>query len=415
MLVTNSATCTTPEADNEELGDLLLEVLPGDGSTIGNTPAREALSRAAGRLITAEEYEAVKTKALTLGLVVKGRGRGGSIALAEQLRINCQPKALTISSPTQKAEDSEPRSASNENEGIIINGDSIEEIKKIESSTVHCIISDIPYGIGLDDWDILHSNTNSALGGMSPAQEEAGKVFKKRGKPINGWSDADRLIPLQYYEWCMKWTNEWHRVLKPGGSVFIFAGRRFSHRCIAALEDSGFNFRDLIGWTRSRAVHRAQRLSVVYERRGDMLNARRWEGWRVGNLRPVFEPIIWAFKPYRVGGTIADNALEHGVGAYNLSAVEKYFNSADNFFHCPLESSDRGLHEAQKPVKLMECLIAMTTCEGQVILDPFAGSGTTAIAAKNLNRKFIAIEQCEKLCNIIDTRLSRPTQSRLTL
>jgi len=47
--VTDSATLTTPEAGNEDLGDLLLEVLPGDGSTIGNLSAREALGRAAER------------------------------------------------------------------------------------------------------------------------------------------------------------------------------------------------------------------------------------------------------------------------------------------------------------------------------------------------------------------------------
>ena len=81
--MTDSATFTTPEADEEDLGDLLLEVLPPDGSTIGNLSAREALGRAAERQISEEEYEAVKDKALTLGLVVKGRGRGGSIALAE--------------------------------------------------------------------------------------------------------------------------------------------------------------------------------------------------------------------------------------------------------------------------------------------------------------------------------------------
>jgi len=78
--VTDSATFTTPETGDEDLGDLLLEVLPGDGSTIGNLSAREALSRAAERQISEEEYEAVKEKALTLGLVVKGRGRGGFIA-----------------------------------------------------------------------------------------------------------------------------------------------------------------------------------------------------------------------------------------------------------------------------------------------------------------------------------------------
>ena len=47
--MTDSATFTTPEAGDEDLGDLLLEVLPGDGSTMGNQSAREALSRAADR------------------------------------------------------------------------------------------------------------------------------------------------------------------------------------------------------------------------------------------------------------------------------------------------------------------------------------------------------------------------------
>ena len=161
----------------------------------------------------------------------------------------------------------------------IICGDSIELLKELPDDSVHLILSDIPYGIGLDDWDVLHQNTNSAYGGKSPAQDKAGAVFKKRGKPINGWSEADKRIPLEYYDWCMKWSKEWLRVLKPGGTAFVFAGRRFSHRCISALEDSGFNFRDLLGWSRPRAVHRAQRLSVVYDRRGNEELAKNWTGW----------------------------------------------------------------------------------------------------------------------------------------
>ncbi len=81
--MTDSATFTTPEASDEDLGDLLLEVLPPDGSTIGNMAAREALGRAAGRQISEQEYEAVKDKVLLIGTVRKGRGRGGSIGLAE--------------------------------------------------------------------------------------------------------------------------------------------------------------------------------------------------------------------------------------------------------------------------------------------------------------------------------------------
>jgi site-specific DNA-methyltransferase (adenine-specific) len=85
----------------------------------------------------------------------------------------------------------------------IYNGDSIEIIKQIPDNSVHLILSDIPYGISFDEWDVLHNNTNSALLGSSPAQEKAGKVFKTRGKPLNSWSKADRNMSKEYYDWCL--------------------------------------------------------------------------------------------------------------------------------------------------------------------------------------------------------------------
>ena len=69
------------------------------------------------------------------------------------------------------------------NENEIIFGDCVQSIKNIDSNSIHLILSDIPYGIGIDEWDVLHDNTNSALLGSSPAQEKAGAIFKKRGKP----------------------------------------------------------------------------------------------------------------------------------------------------------------------------------------------------------------------------------------
>ena len=151
----------------------------------------------------------------------------------------------------------------------LYNGDSINLIKEIESNSIHLILSDIPYGIGYEDWDVLHNNTNSAFLGSSKAQEKAGDVFKRRGKPLNGWSEADKKIPLEYQEWCSTWALEWLRVLKPGASAFVFAGRRLSHRCICAMEEAGFIFRDMIAWEKDSAPHRAQRISEVYKRRND--------------------------------------------------------------------------------------------------------------------------------------------------
>ncbi|MDR0942316.1 MAG: site-specific DNA-methyltransferase [Holosporales bacterium] len=289
-------------------------------------------------------------------------------------------------------------------------GDSVNVIKSIPDDYVHAIISDIPYGIGYEDWDVLHNNANSALGGASAAQIEMGGLFKRRGKPLNGWSAADKLISLEYQNWCGLWASDWLRVLKPGGSCFVFAGRRYSHRCVVALEDGGFTLKDVLAWEKSSAPHRAQRISEIYKRRGDNRNSLKWKGWRVANLRPLFEPILWFQKPYRIGGTIADNMLEYGVGAWNEQALETYNlndeSTYSNVLKVKADKNDRGLHSTQKPLKLMECLISLVTKKGQIVLDPFAGSGTTCVAAKCLDRRYIGIEIDEKIFNIAKKRLS---------
>ena len=78
--IIDSAATTT---NATELGELLLDVLPPDGSAMGNRQAREALSRAAERQISEKEYKQIRDRALMLETAKKGKGRGGSIALAE--------------------------------------------------------------------------------------------------------------------------------------------------------------------------------------------------------------------------------------------------------------------------------------------------------------------------------------------
>lgn len=287
----------------------------------------------------------------------------------------------------------------------VIQGDGISGVAQLASESVHLILSDIPYGIGADEWDVLHNNKNSALLGTSPAQERAGAVFKRRGKPLNGWSEADRKIPLEYQEWCASFANHWLRVLKPGGSAFVFAGRRLSHRCIVAFEDAGFTFRDSLAWLRESAPHRAQRVSVVFERRGDACNAELWEGWRVGNLRPTFEPVLWFVKPYPIGTTIADNVLAHGVGAFNENAFVQHERSPDNVLRSGFARGESGLHLAQKPLKLMQALIELTTQPGQMVLDPFCGSGSTLVAAKALGRNYLGFELDKESAQVAQDRL----------
>lgn len=278
-------------------------------------------------------------------------------------------------------------------------GDCIELIKEIENDSVHLVLSDIPYGISFDEWDVLHNNTNSALLGASPAQIKTGSAFKHRGKPLNGWSAEDKKIPKEYYDWCCKWVSEWYRVMIPGASCFIFAGRRFAHRCICAMEDSGFIFKDMISWEKPQAAHRAQKVSIILDKRGDKENSEKWRGWKVGNLRPLFEPILWFMKPYPVGGTLTDNILKYSVGAYNEVSLQKnqYLNEgleiSANILKNENLKEDHGLHDAQKPIKILQTLIELTTIENQIVLDPFMGSGSTLVAAIRSNRQYIGFER----------------------
>lgn len=266
-----------------------------------------------------------------------------------------------------------------------------DHIPLIEDESVELFLSDVPYGIGLDDWDVIHSNTNSALLGQSPAQ--AGKsAFKRRGKPINGWAQSDRSIGIEYEEWCETWVSQLLPKIKQGGSLMVFGARRTLHRLINSFEDNGFLLKDVLVWKKKSAHRRAQRISVVFDRRGLKDAAANWEGWRLGNLAPIYEPIAWFVKPYRIGGTIADNVLEHGVGAINVSAWEANGISPTNILDFGFQPGERRIHEAQKPLKLLELLINLTTQEKQTVLDPFIGSGTTAVAARRLGRHFIGFE-----------------------
>lgn len=266
-----------------------------------------------------------------------------------------------------------------------------DHLPLLEDGSIELFLSDIPYGISLDDWDVLHSNTNSALLGQSPAQ--VGKsAFKRRGKPINGWSQADRNIGNEYQEWCYSWANLVLPKMKNGASLFVFGARRTIHRVVNAFEETGFLLRDILAWKKDSAFDRAQRLSIVFDRRGLKDAADEWRGWRLGNLAPVYEPIAWFMKPYRIGGTIADNVLEYGIGATNIDACQIRGSNPTNVLEFGFQRDERRTHEAQKPLSLIEFLIKLTTREGQTVLDPFMGSGTTAVAAKHLKRHFIGFE-----------------------
>lgn len=284
--------------------------------------------------------------------------------------------------------------------GLLIklyNDDCRNILKLMPDESIDIVLTDIPYGINYDDWDVLHNNTNSALGGSSQHQKE-NTSFKRRGKPINGWSEVDKKIPYEYQEWCRTWIKDLYRVTKQASPILIFSSRRYLHRVCSALEDEGFLIRDILIWKKDRCHTKAQRVQKVLEKRGIYDNS--YDNYRIGNLKPMYEPIIWAMKPY--SHTLTDCVVENKIGGFYCQ------NSIvpSNIIEHPVNPRNE-YHPTEKPTGLIEELIRRLSIDGNhVILDPFMGGGTTAIACINTNRNFIGIELESRYYNLAKNRIN---------
>lgn len=282
-------------------------------------------------------------------------------------------------------------------------GDCLDLLDTIEDDSISAMISDIPYGINLDDWDVLHRNTNNAL---LTDQEEQGTAFKKRGKPLNGWSASDKNTGDEYEEWCRKWVAKSYPKLKSGAYALIFSSRRNIHHVINAFQKEDFIFRDIISWEKSSAHHRAQQVSKIFSKRNDTENAEMWEGWRIGNLAPMWEPILVFMKSYPIGSTLTDCIRDNEVGAMDTRVLSK------NIIKSGFSKQEQKIHEAQKPIGLIETLVKLVTKENQIVLDPFLGSGTTAEACLWLNRHCVGFEKNEHYFNALSKRLEHAKKSK---
>ena len=275
-------------------------------------------------------------------------------------------------------------------------GDCVDILKTLPDSSVDIAITDIPYGIDYSDWDVLHNNTNSALGGASEHQKE-NTSFKRRGKPINGWSEADKKIPYEYQQWCNKWAKELFRITKEASPILIFSSRRFQHRVASALEDNGFMIRDILIWQKDKCNAKAQRINNVLHKRGIYDNC--YNNYRIGNLAPYYEPIIFAMKPYK--HTLTDRILIDKIGGFYCEDDK----IPSNIIYCPVNKRNK-YHETEKPIELIEKLIDIFSIDKtHTILDFTQGSGTTGIATLNKGRKYIGIELNENYFNIAKQRI----------
>lgn len=292
----------------------------------------------------------------------------------------------------------------------IIHDDCINVLPKLPSNSIDLVLTDPPYFLDKLDDKWIH---------------EKAKPTKYKKQIVNHLPSGMRFDPEQakrLYEWYLPISKEIMRVLKPGGFFMTFASPRLFHRVACAVEDAGFYLRDTFLWLYTQSQPKAMGLHHFIEKLDlseeykNILHEK-LNYWKTPQVKSVYEPIIIAQKPYE--GTLLKNFIKHKTGLFNTAIkigenkfpsniliVEETETILDRYFLIE-KDKEKIEHPTTKPVELFQYLIKLSTVEGAVVLDPFVGSGTTAIAAKRTNRKFIGIEINEPYVQIALSRLAK--------
>ena len=225
----------------------------------------------------------------------------------------------------------------------LILGDSLEELKKIKSKSIDMIFADPPY--------FLSGDGITCSGGKM--------VSVKKGE----W---DKKIDIkEKHKFNKKWIRLCKRVLKDNGTIWISGTMHNIYSIGMALEEEGFKIINNITWKKLNPPPNISCRAFTHST----------------------ETILWAKKDIK-------NA-KHKFNYETMKTMNDGKQMKDVWETSLTKPSEKkyGKHPTQKPIELLKRIIIASTDEGDLILDPFNGSGTTGIVANLLNRKYIGIEK----------------------
>lgn len=289
------------------------------------------------------------------------------------------------------------------NDAIVVNDDARLVLPKIKDKSVDCVITDPPYfidGMG-NDWpnDKLRRSRDkaNAIGGLPVGM----KYDKSQGKHL--------------YEFMLPIAQELCRIIKPGGFFLSFSQGHMYHNMCMAIEDVGFEIRDMLVWEREGQAkafsqdHFVRRMSIPDEEKQRIIVS--LDGRKTPQLKGQSEPIILAQKPK--DGTFVQNWMEYGVGLIDTTqSLDGKFPGTTMSVPKPHgDERAESKHLTLKPIRLMGHLVRVFTKEGDIVLDPFNGSGSTGIACLSSNRKYIGIEIADEFVTETINRI----QSHMTV
>ena len=248
--------------------------------------------------------------------------------------------------------------------GQILDGDCIEVMNSLPEASVDLIFADPPYNLQLKGE--LHRPDNSKVDAVD-----------------DEWDQFDSFAV--YDEFTRNWLRAARRLLKPNGALWVIGSYHNIFRVGTALQDAGF-------WILN---------DVVWRKTNPMPNFR---GMRLTNAH---ETMIWASKSEKAKPTFNYEALKAMNDGVQMRSdwLLPICNGSERLKD---ENGDKA-HPTQKPEGLLHRVLIGSTNTGDVVLDPFFGSGTTGAVAKKLGRNFIGIEREESYRKIAKKRIKEVT------
>ena len=244
---------------------------------------------------------------------------------------------------------------------VLYNADCLNILNQLPENSVDMIFADPPY--------------NLSNGGFSVHAGKMVSVNKGDWDKSKGFKDD--------YDFHYNWLKACQRVLKPHGSLWVSGTYHSIYQCGHALQSLGYHILNDISWFKPNA---SPNLSCRF-------------------FTASHETLIWARKDKKAKHTFNYDLMKNGT--WPEDALKKpglQMRSVWSMGTPKPAEKKFGKHPTQKPIDLLKRIILASTNEGDIILDPFAGSSTTGIAASALKRKFIGIDLEKKYLDLSTKR-----------
>lgn len=312
--------------------------------------------------------------------------------------------------PSASEPPSAPEHTTTPNHIIMLNSDCMVELNKLDDNSIDCVITDPPYFI-----DKLDNKWSS--------NEVNNDVKNSHIKHLPKGMKFDKSQVKHLYDYYLELSRLLFKKMKPGAYFLSFSSPRLYHAIAMSCEIAGFEIRDMINWTYTQSMpkgmsvsHIIKKMDIPDEEKEKLINE--YRDYKTPQIRSCFEPICVAMKP--IGKlTFIKNELKFKTGLLdfsqkvgidsdrvpsNIITTEEYNETYDkNFLVSKPSKSEKGMtntHITVKPLSLIEHLIKLFSKKDALVVDPFLGSGTTALACKNTGRKCFGTEINEEYYNI---------------